>query len=167
MAHSGKGRHDKAVEEFSKVIEANPNSPVLYKDRATAYMKLGDYDAAKKDLDKALEQDKNLAAAYAAMGLLLVQAPGPPLRDPAKALQFAERAVKLTGGTGPDMLQILAEVQYSLKRPADAIATLRSAISLDPDNKEYHQLMAKWNGSYSPSQPSRDEQPKRVFETLW
>jgi tetratricopeptide (TPR) repeat protein len=52
MALSGKGRHEKAVDEFSKVIEMNQSSPILYKDRGTAYRKLGEIRTCIKGLRK-------------------------------------------------------------------------------------------------------------------
>ena len=169
MALSGKGRHDKAVEEFSKVIEMMPSSPVLYKDRGTAYRKLGEYELAVKDFEKAIELDKQFAPAYAGLGLLHALAPEPPFRNPAQAQRLVDKAVALTKGNSSDMLQIQAEVQYALNQKAAAVTTIRKAVAMAPGNKEYAELLSKWQGSAPsppPSQPSR-EAKTTPFTNLW
>jgi tetratricopeptide (TPR) repeat protein len=150
MAYSGKGRHDKAIEEFSKVIEMNPSSPVLYKDRGTAYRKLGEYELALKDFEKAIELDKKFAPGYAALGLLRVLAPEPPIHNPVQGLRLAEKAVTLTNGASPDMLENLAEVQHALNHTDDALRTLQNALAMDPSNKDYQELLKKWTGVDTP-----------------
>jgi tetratricopeptide (TPR) repeat protein len=167
MAFSGKGRHDKAVEEFSKVIEINPDSPVLLKDRGLAYMKLNEYELALDDLEKSVALDKDFAPGHAALGLLRVLVPDSPIRNPSLGLRLAERAVALTKGSSPDMLQNLAEVQYALNRTDHAMDTLKKAMEMDPANDEYKQLLAKWGG---PGPRDDLEVPKAgaaPFANLW
>jgi tetratricopeptide (TPR) repeat protein len=166
MAYSGKGLHYKAVEEFSKVIEVNPNSSLIYKDRGTAYMRLGDYEAAIKDFDKAIELDKKFAPAYGALGSLYAEA-DQPYRDPRKALRMAEKAVKLSGGKSPDMIENLARVQRALNRPEEAVRTLERACALDPRNREYTELMRKWKGSTPVLESQKGRATEERFSDLW
>jgi tetratricopeptide (TPR) repeat protein len=166
MALSGKGRHEKAAEEFSKVIEMS-QSPILYKDRGTAYRKLGEYELALKDFEKALELDKKFAPAYASLGLLYALTTDPSIHNPQLALSMAEKAVELTGGSSPDMLETLAEVQQALNRNEDAVRTLQKALAMDPANQEYRELLAKWRRTAV----TREEEPRRTgtgpFTSLW
>jgi tetratricopeptide (TPR) repeat protein len=166
MAYSGKGLHDKAVEEFSKVIEVNPDSSLLYKDRGTAYLRLGDYESAIKDFDKAIELDKKFAPAYAALGLLRALAEK-PYKDRRKALRLAEKAVKLSGGKSPDMIQNLARVQHALNRPKEAIRSLERAYALDPGNREYAELMREWKGSAPTLESRKARRGEGRFSDLW
>ena len=168
MAFSGKGRHEKAVDEFSKVIEMNPNSPVLYKDRGTAYAKLGEYGLAKRDLEKSIELDKRFAPGYSALGLLLAKADEPSIRNPAQAKKFAEKAVSMGDATTPELTRNLADVYKSLNEDAAAILTLRKAIKMDPSNKEFVELLQKWE-SESPVRVSSRIQLTRpkIFTNLW
>jgi tetratricopeptide (TPR) repeat protein len=169
MAYSGKGRHEKAVEEFSKVLEINPSSTLLLKDRATAYRKLGEYELALADLRKSLELDKKFAPGYAALGLLHALAPAPPIRNPAQALKAARKALELSGGNSPDMYENLAEVQYAIQDTAGAITSLKRALSMDPRNNEYLDLLKKWEGSTLPATPLpvAGEAKGSPFPTLW
>ena len=151
------------------MIEMNPNSPVLYKDRGTAYMKLGDYEAALQDFQKAIELDKNFAAGYGALGLLQALAPVPPIHNPSLALRNAEKAVALTNSNGPDMLEYLGQVQKALNRPEEAVRTLQKALALDPANREYLDLLAKWQGTTSAPTSSSQQTVTRQnpFTNLW
>ena len=45
------------------------------------------------------------------------------------------------------MLQIMAEVQYALDQRAAAMSTLGKALAMAPENEEYKDLLAKWQGS--------------------
>src|SRR5438874_12986797 len=52
-----KKEYDKAVEEFSKAIEAEPQDPKNYFNRATAYRGLNKFTEAFADFSKAIELD--------------------------------------------------------------------------------------------------------------
>jgi tetratricopeptide (TPR) repeat protein len=167
MAYSGKGRHEKAVEEFSKVLEINPSSTLLLKDRGTAYRKLAEYELALADLQKCVELDKNFSPGYAALGLLHALAPNPPIRNPSLALKHARKAVALSGGNSPDMLETLAEVYHAVNETPAAVETLKKALAMDPRNEEYRELLAKWQGAVRPAEPPSKEARATPFATLW
>jgi tetratricopeptide (TPR) repeat protein len=167
MALSGKGKHEKALEEFSKVIEMNPNSPVLYKDRGTAYRKLGEYELAIKDFEKSIDLDKKFAPAYAALALIYATADKPSFRNSALAQKYIEKAVGLSKGEGPDIIQVLAEVQYSQGNVQAAVNTMKKALALDTTNKEYLELLTKWQSEVPKMTEQHAEEKTDRFKTLW
>ena len=120
-----------------------------------------------KDFEKAIELDKGFAPGYGALGLLRALAPEPPIRNPGQALRLAEKASSLTGGTSPDMLEILAEVQHALDRPDDALRTLQQAIAMDPSNKDYQELLRKWTGHGAAVPSQVDPGKTQMFPNLW
>src|SRR5262249_9368062 len=55
IAYYNKGDYDRAVADFSKVIERNPNYAKAYINRGNAYDNKGDHDRAIADYNKAIE----------------------------------------------------------------------------------------------------------------
>jgi tetratricopeptide (TPR) repeat protein len=48
-----RGQHDRAISDYTKAIEANPNDVVAYSNRGTVYFAEGKYDKASEDFKKA------------------------------------------------------------------------------------------------------------------
>jgi hypothetical protein len=67
----------------------------------------------------------------------------------AAALLLAERAVAETGATEATMLDTLAEVQFQLGWPAQAIATIDEAIAREPDESYYREQRRRFTGERS------------------
>ncbi|MFH0821694.1 MAG: tetratricopeptide repeat protein [Pseudomonadota bacterium] len=61
---------DRAIELFSKTIEASPGFFLAYHNRAIAYSKKGDYEKSLQDLKKAVELNADYPDAYGLMGLV-------------------------------------------------------------------------------------------------
>ncbi|MCX5666859.1 MAG: tetratricopeptide repeat protein [Candidatus Omnitrophica bacterium] len=59
-----KGEFDKAIAEFNKAIEVNPNDPLAFYNRGSAYDCKRDYDKAISDYSKAIELNPKFATAY-------------------------------------------------------------------------------------------------------
>ncbi|OTF69213.1 heat shock protein 70 (HSP70)-interacting protein-like protein [Euroglyphus maynei] len=59
----------KAIVFYSNAIEMDPSNPVLYSNRAFAYIKIEDYLHAEHDCDKAIELDSKLAKVFYRRGL--------------------------------------------------------------------------------------------------
>ena len=62
------GDYDKAIQYYTKEIEANPNLPAPYKGRAKAYMKKNEYTSAIKDIEQFLQKDNSVPETYYLMG---------------------------------------------------------------------------------------------------
>ena len=63
-AHRDKGDFDKAVVDFDRAIQINPNFTTAYYNRGLAYRVTGNVDAAIADDDKAIEIKPDFAIAY-------------------------------------------------------------------------------------------------------
>jgi len=82
-------------------------------------------------------------------------------------MRLAEKALALSGGNSPDMLENLAEVQHALNQNAAAVETLRKALAMDPANIEYRELLTKWQGSVASAAIKRTEARRGPFTNLW
>jgi tetratricopeptide (TPR) repeat protein len=63
-----KGEYDRAISEFNKTLEINPNDSGAYRNRDAAYMNKGQYDHAISDYTRALEINPKDAEAYTFRG---------------------------------------------------------------------------------------------------
>lgn len=71
------------------------------------------------------------------------------------ALHLAERAVHETGEDHPTVLDTLAEVQFHLGRPIDAITSIDKAIALRPDVSYFFEQKRRFTGE----RPAHDRPP--------
>lgn len=63
------GRYDEAIESYGIGIECDPENPVLYANRAMAFLRKNMLGAAEEDCNRALEWDPNYVKAYHRRGL--------------------------------------------------------------------------------------------------
>lgn len=71
------------------------------------------------------------------------------------ALHLAERAVHETGQQDASVLDTLAEVQFYLGRPTDAIASIDQAIALEPSVSYFREQRRRYTGE----RPAHDRPP--------
>jgi len=62
------------------------------------------------------------------------------------ALKLAERAVDETAAEQPNLIDTLAELQFQLERPDEAVATIDRAIVLDPEESYYREQRRRFTG---------------------
>ena len=88
------GKYDKALEQYDKSIELNPDSAVAYNNRGHAKAVLGQHVEAIKDYDKAIRLNPDYALAYLNRGLayLAVNQPEEARRDFETARDLAQQA---------------------------------------------------------------------------
>ena len=60
----GKREHDRAIEDFNKAIQLNPDHALAYANRGVAYYYKGDYDCAIEDFNKVIQLNPDYALAY-------------------------------------------------------------------------------------------------------
>ena len=68
LEYRNKGDHDRAIEDFSKVIGFTPKYPKVYVDRGTLHYDKGDLDQALADFSTALQLEPKNAATYYSRG---------------------------------------------------------------------------------------------------
>ena len=64
------GEYKRAIEDYDKAIELNPNLAQPYFNRGNAYAKLGEYERAIEDYNKAIKLNPDDAEAYINRGLV-------------------------------------------------------------------------------------------------
>jgi Tfp pilus assembly protein PilF len=64
------GQNDKALEDFNKAIDINPNYQRAYDNRGYLYLDLGEYESAINDFQKAIQLDEKHLDAH--IGLSIV-----------------------------------------------------------------------------------------------
>lgn len=87
--------HQEAAERFSEVIEQDPDFPLAYVSRGSAYQRLGKLDPALSDFNKALDLKPDYPRAYHLRGLLYEKK-----GENDKALEDFNKAIELNPDYG-------------------------------------------------------------------
>jgi len=103
MAYANRGwiyrnrlsKSQRAILDYTTAIKLNGGSALVYFHRAFAFLDVGKYLETVDDLTKAIDQDKDFAAAYALRGFVYQQYLG----QPKKGEKDLEQAKKLSGKT--------------------------------------------------------------------
>ena len=64
LAYGAQGNLERAIEDYTRAIELEPNSPLAYSNRGGAYQKQGNLERAIEDCTKAIELEPNNDQAY-------------------------------------------------------------------------------------------------------
>jgi tetratricopeptide (TPR) repeat protein len=122
-AHEYLGRLDRAGADFGEALRLAPHLAHLYRDRGRVLLRLGRTQEAMADKAESLRLDP--AQPEVVHDLAWLYAAGPAeVRDPARALSFAEKAVALA----PDSVAFrntLGLAQYRSGRYRETVATLQ------------------------------------------
>lgn len=152
-----KGNYDKAIEDFSHALEITPDEAPLYGNRGNAWKKKGDYKRALADYTKALETDPNLVMSYNNLAWLLATCPDRKYRNGAKALEAAQKAVKVK--TDASSLDTLAAAHAETGNFGDAVKIMERIISYLKEQKETEHLsvFTEHLNAYKAGKPWREK----------
>ena len=130
LALAARGHFDEALAHFQKALEIKPNYANARQNynAVLAHRKgvLREF-AARRELTRSSPRDANLLNETA---WTLATNPNASVRDGAEAVELAQRAVKLSGGREPAILDTLAAAYAEAGRFADAVQTAQKAIDL-------------------------------------
>ena len=68
MVRSKQSDYDRAIEDYNRAIDLNPDHAEAYSNRGLVCEIKGDYDRAIEDYNKAIELKPDLAEAYSSRG---------------------------------------------------------------------------------------------------
>ncbi len=94
--------------------------------------------------ERSLEKNSGEAVTHNNLAWLLATSEDREVRDPARSLEHAQKAVTLDKWKEAAFIDTLAEALYSNGRFGDAVATQTRALQLDPQNREYRDHMARY-----------------------
>jgi len=123
------GRWKLALADLDRAIRGSPGDPHLFEARAADHFRLNEHTQAIADFRKALEIEADRPEASNALAWLYVTAPA-ELRDPAKALPLAQRAVQ-SRPEERSFRNTLGVVYYRLGQFAKAVETLDINVKTD------------------------------------
>jgi tetratricopeptide (TPR) repeat protein len=78
------------------------------------------------------------------LGWIYATSKDPHFRDPSKALEYAQKAVSLSEGKSPEILDTLAEAYYVNRDYDKAIETETKALKLTPDNVLFKRSLERY-----------------------
>lgn len=124
-----KGQITEAVGHYKEGLSVQPELAAAHSDLGGAYVLLGEYELAIKHLTKTLELKPNFVEALNNLAWLHAADKDSLFHKPAKAVELAEKACKLSDYRRPDCLDTLSVAYASVGRLDDAIETAKKAIS--------------------------------------
>jgi tetratricopeptide (TPR) repeat protein len=106
----------------------------------------GRYAQAAEHYRTALKICDSVSAAHNGLAWALLQSRDPNFRDPARALAHAKTAARLTARKDPAVLDTLALAYHVSGKRKEALAALREALKLAPDNPELKKTLKEIEG---------------------
>jgi tetratricopeptide (TPR) repeat protein len=132
MEYYDQGELDKAVAEFEKAIELDPNDAEAHRNLGTAYGEQGKWEESAAAYEQAIEVNPNFGEAYGDMAGAYFY-----LGKLAEAVAAGEKAIELAPdyATAYNNLGIIYGSQGQIDR---AIALFKEAIEIDPNEANAH-----------------------------
>jgi tetratricopeptide (TPR) repeat protein len=118
-----KGEVDEAIAQWQKALVIQPQDGEIYTSLGNAFFKKGMMKEAIFHYQQALELGPQDAAARNNMAWILATSSDASIRDGAKAVDLAKRAVQLSSGRDPSFLRTLAASYAESRRFSEAILT--------------------------------------------
>ena len=130
--------YKKAIKDYNKVIQINPNFTEVYNKRGRYYLNLRKYKQAIKDLEKAIQLNPNFAEAYNNCGKAYYWLANYKQENYKKVITYYDKAIQLNPN--------FAEAYYNrgkayiwLRNYEQVIKDYDIAIELDPNNAHYYE----------------------------
>jgi Flp pilus assembly protein TadD len=164
-----RGQVDEAIVVFQTLLKVHP-------DDAGAHYRLGVIFLQKREVNKAmdhlqatLKSQPDHAGACGALAWVLATSPDPSIRNGNKALELAQQANALSGGTNPVVLETLAAANAEAGHFPEAVATARQALQLavvqnHTDTPTRVTALQEQLKSYQAGAPFRDTNLKNVSD---
>jgi rhomboid protease GluP len=144
VAYRQQGDLAKAQQMLQKVFGENPTTAEGQATLAEILAEQKLYALAVDHYQAALKIDPNMAGAHNNLAWLYATSEDAKFRNPKEALLHAQRAVALSNWKEATFIDTLAEALYANHQYAAAVRVQTRTLSLDPNNQEYKDHMARY-----------------------
>jgi tetratricopeptide (TPR) repeat protein len=138
------GKLAEATVEYREAVRLDPTNAMLWMQLGQTYEKMGRGEDALHTLKAGAEADPGNAAILNHLSWLYATVENPTLRDPAKALAYAQRAVEASNGSDANILDTLAEAYYVNQDFDAAIEAEERALEIAPELEAYQNQLKKF-----------------------
>ena len=132
------GNHQRAIEDFDKAIELNPQFAQAYSNRGAAYAARGQYEEAIGEYKQVLKIDPDNVQAHNNLGHLYIDRE----IDLEEGLRLIRKALSIAP-ENPSMVDSLGWAYYKKGMFDEALEQLERAIKLGGEGAEFHEHLAK------------------------
>ena len=129
-----KGDLESAIIHYRKAVELRPDYANAHNNLGNALRQQGQIKDAVREYEAALKSDPGFVLAQNNLAWLLATAADPALRNGAKAVELAEKAVIATGGNDAVMLHTLAAAYAEDGQFGKAVAAAKDALDIAEAN---------------------------------
>ena len=124
------GKIDQAIAEWQKTLAINPRDSEAHRNVADALRKQGKVKEAMSEYEQALNIAPEDSAALNNLAWILATYSDASMRDGARAVTLATRAVQVSGGRNPSFVRTLAAAHAEVGQFAEAAGTAEVAKEL-------------------------------------
>ena len=124
------GRIDEAVAQWQKVLAIRPTDAEAHRNIANALRKRGDVKGAIAEYEEALNITPEDSVALNNLAWILATSSDASVRDGARSVSLAVKAVQASGGEEPNFIRTLAAARAEAGRFTEAVATAETAKAL-------------------------------------
>jgi tetratricopeptide (TPR) repeat protein len=142
VAHRGRGRvcHllgrlDEATVHYDAAVQLSPDDAYAMASRADLLTDVGRYSDAVRDYERSIELDPRSPHAYRGLAWLTATCPNGSVRNPTRAVELAELAIRLDEKQEAVDFDTLAAAQANAGNFPAAMQTLHKAIESAPDHE--------------------------------
>jgi Flp pilus assembly protein TadD len=122
------GRIDEAMADWEKTLQIRPDDADAHTCLGNALLRRGSVKEAVAQYENAIALAPEDPHSRINMAWVLATAPDASIRDGIKAVEFAQQAMELSGGTDPKFLRTLAAAYAESGRFSEAITTAKQAM---------------------------------------
>ena len=126
--------NDKALAELEQAAQSDPTLPFVHFNLGLAYLVRPDFIRAKEEFEKDIALEPDVAFNYDRLGLVYLY-----LQDDEKAGQNFREALRRDSHLASSYFG-LARVYQHEKKFDEALIAIASALTIEPDNPNYHNL---------------------------
>jgi tetratricopeptide (TPR) repeat protein len=138
---------EETLAEYREAARLDPTNANLWLRLGQLYEQMGHGEEAVHSMEKGLEADPGNAGILNHMAWFYATTEDSKLRDPAKALSYAQRAVEASNGTDANVLDTLAEAHYVNREFDEAIEAEEKAVELAPELDAYQKQLEKFRAA--------------------
>ena len=118
------------MNHYRQALRIKPDFALAHVNLGDVLLSQGKFDEAIGHFRQALQARPDFPEALNNLAWALATAKDTKIRNPAKALEFAEKACKLTEYNKPDFLDTIAAVYAAIGRFSEAVVTAEKALEL-------------------------------------